>query len=551
MKNDSISFIPIGGVGDVTKNMYLYEYRDEILIVDCGIGFPDEAMIGVDLLLPDISYLKNSNKKISGMVLTHGHEDHLGALPFVLPQLPSFPIFASPLAAAFANEKLKEFNVSSRVKTVNFDGGDVNLGSFKISFIRITHSVPDAANLFIKTPIGNFYHGSDYKIDFTPYDNKKVDFEKIAKLSAEGVLCLMSDCLNAEEDGYTPSEKLLAQNIEREMRECKGKFILTTYSSNISRLNQAIHASRKTGRKVCFLGRSLISAVDTAQSLGYLKVDKGMEVSVGELRKFNDNQLTLLVAGSQGQENSSLTRIANDEFKEIKIKSGDVVIFSADPIPGNELSINQVIDTLAKNGAKVFYSEISRDFHVSGHGAALDIMLMMSLVKPQNVLPIGGTYRQMVAFKNLAKLQGFFDNQILLSENGQEVVFTKEKVFLDRKIPIKNVYVDEVSQEAVDQFVIRDRQKIVQDGVVIIMVEIDSATGQLTGYPNIIARGFTFSDKKLNSRLNHEIEQSLQKKKGRVTDWLYIKKNIAKIGELFMSKHLRKQPLIIPVVVEV
>ncbi|OGH04583.1 MAG: hypothetical protein A2W22_04945 [Candidatus Levybacteria bacterium RBG_16_35_11] len=548
---NKVSFIPIGGVGDVTKNMYLYEYKDEILIVDCGLGFADETMIGVDLLLPDISYLKNSGKKISGMILSHGHEDHIGALPFILPQLPSFPIFASPLTAAFANEKLKEFEVNNRVKTVNFDGGDVNIGSFKVSFIRVTHSVPDSANLFIKTPVANFYHASDYKIDFTPYDEKKVDFEKIARLSAEGVTCLMSDSLNSEESGYTPSEKLLAQNIEREMRECKGKFILTTYSSNISRLNQAIYASKQTGRKVCFLGRSLVTAMEVAQSLSYLKIDKGMEIRIDQIKNFRDNQLTLFAAGSQGQENSALTRIANDEFREVKIKQGDVVVFSADPIPGNELSINQVIDTLAKNGAKVLYSEICEDFHVSGHGASLDIMLMMSLVKPKNVLPIGGTYRQMVAFKNLAKLQGFDERQILLAENGQKIVFENEKVLFGQKIPIKNVYVDEVSGEAVDQFVLRDRQKIVADGVVIVMLEIDSGTGQAIEDPNIIARGFTFTDRELIKRLNNEIKQFLAKRKGRVTDWIYIRKNVARIGEVFMNKNIRKQPLIIPVVVEV
>jgi len=548
---NKVSFIPIGGIGDVTKNMYLYEYNNEILIVDCGLGFADETMIGVDLLLPDISYLKNSGKKISGMILTHGHEDHIGALPFILPLLPSFPIFASPLTTAFANEKLKEFKVNNRVKSVNFDGGDVSLGSFKVSFIRVTHSVPDTSNLFIRTPAGNFYHASDYKIDFTPYDDKKVDFAKISRLCAEGVTCLMSDSLNSEEEGHTPSEKLLAQNIEREIRLCRGKFLLTTYSSNISRLNQAIYASKQTGRKICFLGRSLISASDIAQTLGYLKIDKGMEIRVDQIKNFKDNQLTLLVAGSQGQENSALTRIANDESREVKIKSGDVVVFSADPIPGNELSINRVIDTLAKKGVKVIYSEISKDFHVSGHGAALDIMLMMSLVKPKNVLPIGGTYRQMVAFKNLAKLQGFEEQEILFAENGQEIIFDQDKALFGRKIPIKNVYVDEVSGEAVDQFVLRDRQKIVQDGVVIVMIEIDSSTGQPIEDPNIIARGFTFSDKELNRRLNNEIKQFLLTRKGTVSDWMYIRKNIARITERFMDRSIRKQPLVVPVVVEV
>jgi ribonuclease J len=548
---NQISFMPIGGVGDVTKNMYIYEYDNQILIVDCGVGFVDETMIGVDLLLPDISYLKTPGKKIIGMVLSHGHEDHIGALPFILPQLPSFPIYGSPLTAAFSNGKLKEFNVNTRVKTVSFEGGDISMGPFTVSLVRIAHSVPDAANLFIRTPAGNFFHASDYKMDFTPYDDKKVDFAKIARLSAEGVTCLMSDSLNSEEDGYTPSEKLLAQNIEKEMRLCKGKFILTTYSSNISRLNQTIYASIQTGRKICFLGRSLLSAVDIADSLEYLKLPKGMEIRPDQIKNFRDSQLTIIAAGSQGQENSALTRIANDEFREVKIKSGDVVVFSADPIPGNELSINQVIDTLAKRGAKVLYSAISKDFHVSGHGAAMDIMLMMSLVKPKNVLPIGGTYRQMVAFKSLARLQGFEDRQIIFAENGQEILFEGERALFGKKVPIKNVYLDEVSGEAVDQFVLRDRQKIVQDGVVIVMLEIDSSTGQPLEDVNIIVKGFTFTDKQLNRRLNNEIKQFLVNRKGTVTDWIFIRKNIARITESFMNKSLRKQPLVVPVVVEV
>ncbi len=551
MDNSQIKFIPLGGITGVTKNMYLYEYKDEILIVDCGLGFADETMLGVDLLLPDISYLLKTNKKIVGMIITHGHEDHLGALPYILPQLPSFPIYASPLAAAFANEKLKEFNVNSRVKTVTFDGGEISLGSFKASFIRITHSVPDTANIFIKTPIGNFYHGSDYKFDLTPVDGKKVEFNKISEASKQGVLCLMSDCLRAEKDGYTPSEMTLFDSFETEMRKCQGKFLLTTYSSNISRLNQAIEVAKKLGRKVCFVGRSLLKAKEVACNLGYMKLDKNIEVPVSQLKRFKDNQLVLFVAGSQGQENSALSRIAQGEFREIKLNPADVVVFSSDPIPGNEVTINALIDTISKRGARVVYSEISDDFHVSGHGASMELMLMMALLKPKRVLPIGGTYKQMVAYKHLAKRQGYQDNQILLPDDGQEVIFTKENVNFGKKIEAKNIYVDQISGEEVEHFVLRDRQKIAKDGVVIVLTEIDSTNGQIVNNPTIVIRGMGAEDSGLISqRLTEELKRGLVKK-DKVTDRFYIRKKIGSLTEEFINKNIGKNPLVLPVVIEV
>jgi ribonuclease J len=552
MDNNQVKFISLGGITDVTKNMYLYEYADEILIVDCGLGFADETMLGVDLLLPDVSYLQKTNKKIVGMIISHGHEDHLGALPYVLPQLPSFPIYAAPLAAAFANAKLKEFNLDARVKAVSFDGGEVNIGSFKVSFIRMTHSVPDTSNLFIKTPVGNFYHGSDYKFDLTPADGKKAEFSKILEASRSGVLCLMSDCLRAEKKGYTPSEMELSDNFEVEMRKTNGKFILTTYSSNISRLNQAIQIARKLGRKVCFVGRSLLKAKEIACDLGYMKLDKNIEVQVSQLKRFKDNQLVLFVAGSQGQQNSALSRIAQGDFKEIKLNSNDVVVFSSDPIPGNEVNINYLIDTISKRGTRVVYSEISDDFHVSGHGASLELMLMMALLKPKRVLPIGGTYRQMVAYRNLAKKQGYQEGEILLADDGQEVIFTRDTVVMGKKVEARNIYVDEISGEEVEHFVLRDRQRIAKDGVVIVLVEIDSANGSILNNPTIIIRGIGTEDSNsISQKLAEELKRNLVKKDSKVTDWFYIRKKVGDISESFIYKTTKKSPLVLPVVIEI
>lgn len=381
---DTISFIPLGGIGDVTKNMYLYEYGDEILIVDCGLGFADETMIGVDLLLPDITYLIQTKKKIVGMVLTHGHEDHIGAVPFILPQIPQqFPIFASPLTAAFTNAKLKEFEIGTRVQVVNFDDPNRSIGKFNISFIRITHSVPDTANILITTPVGSFYHGSDFKFDLTPADGNKTDFEAIAQAGAKNILCLLSDCLGSDRPGNTPSEEGLSENFEKELKDVTGKCIITTYSSNISRLNQAIDVASKLNRRICFVGRSLIRAKEIAVQLGYMKIRDGLEVSIDQLKKYPDNQQLLLVAGSQGQENSALSRMANGEHKDVAMSTDDVVIFSSDAIPGNEVLVNSLVDSLARRGVRVINSSSSSLFHVSGHGSMQELLLMISLTKPR------------------------------------------------------------------------------------------------------------------------------------------------------------------------
>ena len=550
--DNTLKYIPLGGVTNVTKNMHLYEYNNQVLIVDCGLGFADETMIGVDLMLPDISYLtKNPNKKIVGIAITHGHEDHMGALPYILPQIPGkFDIFATPLTAAFINEKLKEFNVPKRAISVNFDK-DILIGNFLLSFIRVTHSVPDTSNIFIKTPVGNFYHGSDFKFDFTPYDGKKTDFAKIVRKSDEGILCLMSDSLGSERPGFTASEHEIAEKIYNEMKNTQGKFIFTTYSSNISRLNQALDAARSLNRRVCFVGRSLLKGKDVGVGLGYMKIDKNMEIDLKEIRNYNDKQIVLIVAGSQGQENSALSRIANGDHKDITINEKDCVVFSSDPIPGNEVAINALIDDIAKAGARVLYSDIAEQLHVSGHGSMGDLSLMMALTRPQKVLPIGGTYKHMVAYKTLARKNGFLDRDILLPEDGQEVLFTKSDARLGKKIALQNVYVDQVSGEEVDTFVLRDREKISKEGIVIVLTEIDTYGG-LVDRPNIIVRGFSASEAgEITNGLANEIKNNLRGKKTKVTDWSYLRKTIANIAEKYLVTKLKRRPLVLPVVIEV
>lgn len=551
---NQLSFIPLGGIGDVTKNMYLYEYNDQILIVDCGLGFADESMLGVDLLLPDISYLLKTKKRIVGMLLTHGHEDHIGALPFLLPQLPDFPIFATPLAATFANEKLKEFNAKRRVQTVNFHDAQKSIGSFSFSFIPVTHSVPDTSHIFIQTPVGNFYHGSDFKFDDTPYDGKKTDYSKIESLASKGAMCLLSDCLGAERKGRTPSEIGLTENFINEMRECRGKFIVTTYSSNIARLNQIIEASLKNGRRVCFVGRSLIKNKEVARNLGYLNLKKDIEVEMDALGNYEDHKLTLIVAGSQGQENSALYRIANGEHRDVRLKEEDVIIFSSDPIPGNETSVYELVDTLTRRGVKVIYSPVTRDFHVSGHASLDELEHLINLVKPKKLIPIGGQFRHMFAYKKLAEKLGYKKNDIFLMEDGQELIFSNGEVKYGRTIPIKNVYVDEISGEELEGFVLRDRQKLSEAGIIIILAEVDSNNGQLVGNPDVIVRGLApsaYDSKRLNSRLMQDFHKALNPRKARVTNWIYIRKLIGETAERRIYKDLRRRPLVLPVVIEV
>ena len=555
----TLKYLPLGGVTGVTKNMHLYEYNDQVLIVDCGLGFADETMIGIDLMLPDISYLTNSakggsasgGKKIVGIAITHGHEDHLGALPYLLPDLPGeFDIYATPLTAAFINEKLKEFGINKKAISVNFDK-DILLGNFMFSFIRITHSVPDTSNIFIKTPVGNIYHGSDFKFDFTPYDGKKTDFAKIVRKADEGIMCLMSDCLGSERPGFTASEREVADKIYNEMKKTTGKFIFTTYSSNISRLNQALDAAKALNRRVSFVGRSVLKAKDVGTSLGYMKIDRNLEIDPKAVKNYNDKQIVLIVAGSQGQENSALTRIVNGDHKDISINSNDCVVFSSDPIPGNEVAVNALIDDISKLGARVLYSDISERLHVSGHGSQGDLSLMMSLVRPRKIIPIGGTYKHMMAYRELAKRNGFADRDILLPDDGQEVLFTKEDARLGKKIALQNVYVDQVSGEEVDTFVLRDRERLSRDGVVIIMAEIDSF-GNLVEKPNIVARGFPSGEaQEIINGLRNEIKNNLKGKNKKVSDWNYMRKTVGTIAEKFLIRKVKRRPLVLPVVIEV
>jgi ribonuclease J len=548
-KTGKLKLIPLGGVGNVTKNMYIYESESDILIVDCGIGFPDEAMPGIDLVIPDITYLEDKLQKIRGIVLTHGHDDHIAALPYILPKL-KCPVFAIKLTAGLAQARLKEFNINTIINVVD-ENQPLRLGNFSIEFVHVTHSVPDAANLIIDTPAGVFYHGSDFKFDWTPVDGKFSDVQKIARAGSRGILCLLSDCLRSEKPGYTLSERVIEDTLEKEIRDCPGKFIVTTQSSNISRLQQAINVAIRHNRQICFVGRSLDQNVDVATRLGYLSFPEKFVIKVDKASKVPPQNLCLIVAGSQGQPDSALARIANREHKHIVITPGDVVVFSSDPIPGNENEVYSLIDTLTEVGAKVSYSDILDSLHVSGHAASSELMLMIGLAKAKYVLPIGGTIRHMKQYAVLAKRMGYNDKNILTVSNGDSIIFENGEARPGEKIEIKNIMVDGLGIGDVGNIVLRDRKHLAEDGIVLVVVPISQTNGRLSGEPDIISRGFVYMKEagELIDGAKIVVKKSVSEEK--VFNWQFIKKRIEENVEQYLFDKTKRRPMILAVIVEV
>lgn len=556
--NHVLRLIPLGGVGDVTKNMYVYEYRpdgktiSDILIVDCGIGFPEEAMYGIDLVIPDISYLRDKKDKVRALMLTHGHEDHIAALPYILPEL-KVPVYGTRLTAALAEVKLKDLGLNGKINTVK-ESDILRFGPFSVEYVHVTHSIPDAANLIIRTPVGTIYHGSDFKFDWTPIDGKQTDVGKIAKTGAEGILCLLSDCVRVESPGYTLSEQVIEDTLEKEIKNCPGKFVFTTQSSNISRIQQAVNVAIRNNRRIVFLGRSILENVDVTKKLNYLSYPDMFEVREKEMKNFKPSDLALIVTGSQAQPNSALSRIAEGQHKTVSIHEGDVVVFSADPIPGYENAVHQLIDSLTAAGARVAYSEIVEALHVSGHGAAYDLTLMVGLTQPKYIIPIGGTIRQMRHYKSLIKQMGYRDNEILLPEDGNIIEFNSSGgIRIAESIALKNIMVDGLGVGDIGTVVLRDRQTMANEGILVVVVPIDGNTGEVTAEPDIISRGFVYvkESAELMERTKKVVINSLKLKKGRILDWQYVRKQIEGNLEEFLYKETHRRPLVVSVVIRV
>lgn len=554
----TIRLVMLGGTGNVTKNMFVYELRydnkiTDILIVDCGVGFPEPDMYGVDLIIPDVRYLGDKLDKLRGLVFTHGHDDHIGGIPHVLPKLGNVPMFGTPLTAAFANLKLREAKLKGRIRSCEFDTV-LNLGPFTVKFVRVTHSVPDAANLIIRTPIGVFYHGSDFKFDRTPLDGKVSETEKIDEAGRNGVLCLLTDCLGSERRGYTASEQIVGETIRKELDHCGGKFIFTTQSSNISRIDLAVRIALEYGRKIAFLGRSIDQNVEESRKLGYISFPSELVVRDRDLKRTPDNKICLIAAGSQGQQNSALHRIAHDNHQFVTVGDGDTVVISADPIPGNEYDVNLLIEQLYRKGVRVSYSEIMEDLHVSGHGSQADMMQLLTLTGPRFILPIGGTYKHIMQYRRLALDVGYGKKDILTPETGEVIEFTGDgEPRVVEEIELDNVMIDGLGIGDVGKVVLRDRQTIATEGFVIIVIPIDETSGKVTAEPDVISRGFVYmkDSHTLITGVKEKVLSSLKLKKGRIINWHFVRKSIENDVSKYLLRETGRSPLIVPVIVEV
>lgn len=535
--------------------MFLYQTEKDILIVDCGIGFPSEEMLGVDLLIPDISYLMPFKDKIRGIVVTHGHEDHIGALSYILPQLPDIPVFGSRWALAVLGEKLKELGIRVKLQEINFSdpNNKITLGDFDISAIGVTHSIPETLHLVVKTPIGVFYHAADFKLDLTPVMGSPTDQNRIAEVGQKGVLCLLSDCLRAEKPGFTPSEKTLGEVFEREITDCKGRFIVTTMSSNISRFKQAIEVCLRHNRKIVLLGRSVEKNIDIALKLGYLKFPKNIFLSLKQAERLPANQLAFLVAGSQAQAGSALERIVSGDH-EFKIEPKDKVVFSTDYIPGNELAITDLIDSLLLMGAEVSYVSIHSDIHVSGHGQSQDLKKLMELVSPKYLVPIGGNYRHMVAYKKIAMQIGHQENDVLLPYGDKYLEFYEDgTVNLNKQINTGTVIIDALGVGDVGNVVLRDRQLLSQEGIVVVIVAVNRSTLAVVREPEIVSRGFVYvrDSEKLMEQARLRVTRVIANTNGRKSGIHYIREGIQDTLEKFFYDQTGRRPMVLSQIIEV
>lgn len=552
----TLRFVPLGGVIGVTKNMYLYElYKDnvlqDILVVDCGIGFPHEKELGVDFVIPDITYLKDKTDKIRAILLTHGHEDHISALPFHYDDLGRPPVYASKLTAAFVANKCKEFNVPVNIKVISY-GTKYTFGDLSAEYINITHSIPDTTHILIGSPLGQLYHGSDFKLDVTPVYGQPPDFYRITKAGHDGVLCLLSDCLGSQREGLTQSEAIVGKTFEDEMRTTKGKFIMTTFSSNISRIRQCVEAAIKFNRKIVFLGRSMKDNTTLAKQIDYLPIPNQFVGKEEEVMQLPPNKVCLIVAGSQGQYGSALSKLANKQHRFIKVKQGDKVVISSDPIPGNENEVYALIEELTLQGAHVVYSDIADQLHASGHGNQEDLKFLMRFTNPQFFIPIGGTIRHQQHYRDLAGELGYNENNVLLLNEGETIIFQKGKATRGDTIETKNIYVDAYGIGDIGSVVLRDRKTLSSEGMVVCFLALNKQGGLVTR-PKFVSKGFVFSqnETELFEKAMQVVEKQMKPRGAPVTDFTKIKRDIITHLEDFFYNERGRRPLIVVETLEI
>lgn len=546
----SVRFVPLGGILGVTKNMYVYElYEDrqlkDILIVDCGIGFPQDKALGVDFIIPDVTYLLDKVDKIRAILLTHAHEDHITALPYHYEKLGRPPMYTSLLTASFIKNKFVEFQEQVDPIVVDYDR-EYQFGDFRCEFIHSTHSIPDPMHILIKTPVGAMYHGADYKLDLTPPYGEPPDLYKMAKAGHDGVLCLLSDCLGADRDGLTLSESIVGQTFEDEMRKTKGKFVMTTFSSNISRIRQCVEAAIKFNRKICFLGRSMLENTRMAQEIGYLPIPDGFLIQDHQVKKMPANKVCIIAPGSQGQYNSAMARLASNSHRTVSLKAGDKVLFSSDPIPGNEPDVYELIEDLIMMGVEVIHSDVSDELHASGHGNRDDMKFLIRLTKPKFHIPIGGTVRHQRSYQRLVtELGGKRESVFTLSE-GETVIFDETGPHTGPRVDTRSIYVDAQGVGDVGSIVLRDRKTLSTEGIVVAVLSMDAQSNAIVP-PRIISRGFVFEKKEedLFQKAEAVISKKIKGYAGRPLHMDAVKKEVSHLLEDYFFKERGRKPIVI------
>lgn len=552
MREEKVKIISLGGLGEIGKNITVFECDDEIIVVDCGIAFPDEEMYGVDLIIPDISYLKNNVKKIKGIFLTHGHEDHIGSLPYVLKEV-NVPIYGTKLTIGIVKTKLEEHNLLSEVKLHNVEAGDViKFDKFKVEFIRNTHSIADSCSLAIFTPVGTILHTGDFKIDYTPIDGETMDLQRISNLGKEGVTLLMADSTNVERKGHSLSEKSIGHTLDRIISKAKGRVIVATFASNIHRMQQIVDASIKNKRKVVFNGRSMENISKVAMELGYLHIPENSVLSIDDLKDYDNSKITLITTGSQGEPMASLARIAFSNHRKIAIEHEDTFIISASPIPGNDKLISRVINELFRKGADVIYEDLA-DVHVSGHAYQEELKLIHTLVNPKYFMPVHGEYRHLKHHGDLAENLGMDKNNIFILETGNVLELTKNGCKKEGKVRTGAVFVDGLGVGDVGNIVLRDRRHLAQDGMLTIVVAIERETLSIVSGPDVITRGFVYvkESEELINKVKEisviEVEKCLEIG---VIEWYVLKSNVKKAVENYIYEKTKRRPTIIPIIME-
>jgi len=555
-KQSNLQIIPLGGLGEVGRNMMLLEYKGKILIIDMGLGFPEEDMPGIDCIIPNIRYLKGKEKNILGVVITHGHYDHIGAIPYLVEKIGNPHFFTSILTRGIISKRQKDFPNSPKLDITTVKNGDrIELGPFKIEFFRQNHNIPGNLGVFIHAPIGNIVITSDFKFDENPVNELPTDFKKLKALGRRDILLLISDSTNAEEPGHSLSEKTIEQNLDEIFKKTKGRIIASTFASLLNRIQQLITLSEKYGRKVCIEGYSIKTNVEIARNLGYLKIKKGALIKAKQLTDYPSSEITVICTGAQGEGRAVLMRIANNEHKFIHLKKEDTIIFSSSAIPGNERTVQVLKDEFYRRGAKVFHYKMM-DIHAGGHAHQEELKEMIEIMKPKFFLPAYGQFSMLVTHAEIAQKIGIPQKNIILAENGQVINLSREKIFIEKKtVPSNYVMVDGLGVGDVGEIVLRDRQMLAEDGMFVIIVVVDRQTGQVKGSPDIISRGFVYlrESKDLLKETRKRVIEIVNRAAGSggAVNWIYIKDEIRnKIGQFFYTKTQRR-PMILPVVIEV